>query len=169
MEGIEQIAALMPRTNSELLQVDTMTVDKVTRFGPHIMEVLKPFWTKIDEREHKAIVKQLEVLKHQQIVNPSTSNHDLFNGISNGDNFAAGDFSPGFTNSTRKSSYTSRNTSNSNNNRYQNIHQKRFTKTRGKITKTPMYSKTKTKTPARSLVLFIIFFKFIKFKFNKFL
>lgn len=67
MDGIEQLAALMPRTNSELLQVDTMTIDKVKRFGPRIMEILSKFWTIIDEKEHNDIVRQLDILKNQQI------------------------------------------------------------------------------------------------------
>lgn len=146
----------MPRTNSELLQVDTMSVDKVTRFGPHIMEVLSYFWTQIDEREHKAIVRQLEVLKHQQIVTPSTSNYDVFDGVSsNGNRFASGDSQTltGFANAGKQISYPSRNIGGSN--RYQNYAQKRFAKARGKVTKTPMYSKTKPKTPARTFVFFI--------------
>lgn len=48
LEGIEQIAALMPRTNSDLLQIDGMTNRKVERFGPQIMNLLKEFWMKLD-------------------------------------------------------------------------------------------------------------------------
>lgn len=66
-EGVDQLAAMMPRTNSELLLADTMSLDKVRRFGPLIMDVLRPFWHAIDQREHTTMVRQLEVLKNQQI------------------------------------------------------------------------------------------------------
>ncbi|KAI1725450.1 DEAD/DEAH box helicase domain-containing protein [Ditylenchus destructor] len=83
-EGIEQIAALLPRTNSELLQVDTMNADKVTQFGRRIMEVLEPFWTKLDEKEHEAMVKQLQILKNQPIPDynfPSMGVHTTSNTV----------------------------------------------------------------------------------------
>ena len=40
----------MPRTNSELLEIDSMTQLKVDRYGARIMEVLKPYWLEIDGR-----------------------------------------------------------------------------------------------------------------------
>uniref|UniRef100_A0A914RUK2 HRDC domain-containing protein n=1 Tax=Parascaris equorum TaxID=6256 RepID=A0A914RUK2_PAREQ len=48
IEGIEQIAALMPRTNSDLLQVEGMTVRKVERYAPRIMDLLKKYWLEVD-------------------------------------------------------------------------------------------------------------------------
>ncbi|PAV59023.1 hypothetical protein WR25_10736 [Diploscapter pachys] len=62
-EGLEQIAALMPRTNSELLEIDSMTQLKVDRYGARIMEVLKPYWLEIDERDAKEMHQQLESMK----------------------------------------------------------------------------------------------------------
>uniref|UniRef100_A0A0N5A5G0 ATP-dependent DNA helicase n=1 Tax=Parastrongyloides trichosuri TaxID=131310 RepID=A0A0N5A5G0_PARTI len=50
-EGIEQIAALCPRTNSDLLKISSMTSHKLLKYGNRIMEVLKPFWTALDELE----------------------------------------------------------------------------------------------------------------------
>ena len=66
LEGIEQIAALMPRTNTDLLQIDTMTASKVNQYGEQIMAVLEPFWTELDKREHSAIVSQLNSLQYQK-------------------------------------------------------------------------------------------------------
>uniref|UniRef100_A0A0N4U5Q7 ATP-dependent DNA helicase n=1 Tax=Dracunculus medinensis TaxID=318479 RepID=A0A0N4U5Q7_DRAME len=63
LEGIEQIAALMPRTNSDLLQIDGMTNRKVERFGPQIMNLLKEFWMKLDVREENEIRRQLNYMK----------------------------------------------------------------------------------------------------------
>lgn len=140
----------MPRTNSELLQVDTMSLDKVTRFGPHIMEVLRPFWTQTDEREHKAIVQQLEVLKNQAISTVSGSNYDVFDGISSGNGYSnVADFqsTTSFENAGRRNNFAGRTTGTTN--RYQNYAQKRSNKARGKVTKTPMSYRGKAKTPAR--------------------
>lgn len=47
-EGIEQIAALMPRTYSDLLQIDSMTMRKAERYGAQIMCMLKKYWNELD-------------------------------------------------------------------------------------------------------------------------
>ncbi|KAK6015697.1 HRDC domain protein, partial [Ostertagia ostertagi] len=47
-EGLEQIAALLPRTNSDLVQVDSMTSSKVEMYGARIMAALKPYWKEVD-------------------------------------------------------------------------------------------------------------------------
>ncbi|CAI5451678.1 unnamed protein product [Caenorhabditis angaria] len=67
-EGIEQIAALLPRTNSELLRVDSMTEMKVNRYGQAVMETLAPFWKQVDDREEEEMRRQLEKLKNGEIV-----------------------------------------------------------------------------------------------------
>ncbi|CAI4229152.1 unnamed protein product [Auanema sp. JU1783] len=67
-EGIEQIAALLPRTNSDLLQADTMTANKVEKYGPRIMSELKPYWLEIDARDTAEIHEQLEKLKQREEV-----------------------------------------------------------------------------------------------------
>jgi len=40
-EGIEQIAALMPRTKTELLLIDSMTKTKVNCYGDQIMKIVE--------------------------------------------------------------------------------------------------------------------------------
>ncbi|MFH4984347.1 hypothetical protein AB6A40_011056 [Gnathostoma spinigerum] len=67
-EGLEQIAALMPRTNSDLLQADGMNVRKVELYGPRIMALLKDFWIQVDEREQSEIREQLNKLKSSSTV-----------------------------------------------------------------------------------------------------
>ncbi|KJH50977.1 ATP-dependent DNA helicase, RecQ family [Dictyocaulus viviparus] len=63
-EGLEQVAALLPRTNSDLLQVDSMTLRKVEKYAPRIMVSLKPFWKEVDDRDEAEMREQLETLKH---------------------------------------------------------------------------------------------------------
>uniref|UniRef100_A0A915AF07 ATP-dependent DNA helicase n=2 Tax=Parascaris univalens TaxID=6257 RepID=A0A915AF07_PARUN len=63
IEGIEQIAALMPRTNSDLLQVEGMTVRKVERYAPRIMDLLKKYWLEVDAREQNEIRQQLNHMR----------------------------------------------------------------------------------------------------------
>ncbi|CAG9536194.1 unnamed protein product [Cercopithifilaria johnstoni] len=58
-EGIEQIAALMPRTYSDLLQIDSMTARKAERYGAQIMCMLKEYWNELDAREENEIKRQL--------------------------------------------------------------------------------------------------------------
>uniref|UniRef100_A0A0N5ADR1 ATP-dependent DNA helicase n=1 Tax=Syphacia muris TaxID=451379 RepID=A0A0N5ADR1_9BILA len=48
LEGLEQIAALMPRTNSDLLQIEGITNRKIERYGAKIMSVLRNYWTEVD-------------------------------------------------------------------------------------------------------------------------
>ncbi|VDL75889.1 unnamed protein product [Nippostrongylus brasiliensis] len=55
-EGLEQVAALMPRTNSDLVQVDSMTLSKVERYGARIMAALNPFWKEVDGRKLVLII-----------------------------------------------------------------------------------------------------------------
>lgn len=47
-EGLEQIAALMPRTYSDLQQIDGMTARKVERYGAKVMGLLKEYWNELD-------------------------------------------------------------------------------------------------------------------------
>ncbi|CAB05609.2 RecQ-like DNA helicase blm-1 [Caenorhabditis elegans] len=67
-EGIEQIAALLPRTNSDLLRIDSMTQIKVTKYGRLIMELLATYWKQVDEREEEEMRNQLDKLKSGEIV-----------------------------------------------------------------------------------------------------
>uniref|UniRef100_A0AC35EZS3 ATP-dependent DNA helicase n=1 Tax=Panagrolaimus sp. PS1159 TaxID=55785 RepID=A0AC35EZS3_9BILA len=71
LKGIEELAALMPRTNSELLQIDSMTPDKVTKYSEQIMGILKEFWAAIDKREHDEIKRQIESYKANQSQAPT--------------------------------------------------------------------------------------------------
>ncbi|GMR41566.1 hypothetical protein PMAYCL1PPCAC_11761, partial [Pristionchus mayeri] len=66
-EGIEQIAALLPRTNSELLQADSMTPTKIDKYGATLMAALKPFWKEVDDRDAAEITAQLESLKNREM------------------------------------------------------------------------------------------------------
>ncbi|KAI6207139.1 hypothetical protein M3Y94_00995800 [Aphelenchoides besseyi] len=54
-QGIEQLAVLLPRTRSELLKVDSMTEIKLQLYGQRILDVMKPFWERVDRREHEAM------------------------------------------------------------------------------------------------------------------
>ncbi|CAJ0941023.1 unnamed protein product, partial [Mesorhabditis belari] len=67
-EGLEQLAAVMPRTNTELLKIDSMNELKVSRYGGRIMETLKPFWNEVDAREQRDIQDQLDGMKNGQVV-----------------------------------------------------------------------------------------------------
>ncbi|CAJ0955755.1 unnamed protein product, partial [Mesorhabditis belari] len=67
-EGLEQLAAVMPRTNTELLKIDSMNELKVARYGGPIMEMLKPFWNEVDAREQLDIQSQLDQMKNGQMV-----------------------------------------------------------------------------------------------------
>uniref|UniRef100_A0A914PCI3 HRDC domain-containing protein n=1 Tax=Panagrolaimus davidi TaxID=227884 RepID=A0A914PCI3_9BILA len=71
LKGIEELAALMPRTNSELLQIDSMTPDKVTKYSEQIMGILKEFWAAIDKREHDEIKRQIDSFNAIQSQAPS--------------------------------------------------------------------------------------------------
>jgi len=54
-EGIEQLAAILPRTNCDILQVDSMTPLKLEKYGALLVDVLKPFWDQVDALEHRRI------------------------------------------------------------------------------------------------------------------
>ena len=54
----------MPRTYSDLLNIDSMTKDKVAKYGASIMEILEDFWTQADTREHEAIKEEVEHFKN---------------------------------------------------------------------------------------------------------
>ncbi|CAD5221640.1 unnamed protein product [Bursaphelenchus xylophilus] len=56
-EGLEQLAAMMPRTNSEILQVESMTATKLQKYGSRIMDTMQPFFELVDRREHADIQK----------------------------------------------------------------------------------------------------------------
>ncbi|KAJ1371831.1 Bloom syndrome protein [Parelaphostrongylus tenuis] len=72
-DGLEQVAALLPRTNSDLVQVDSMTFRKVEKYGARIMATLKPFWKEVDDRDEAEMREQLEKLKQQQPASPMPS------------------------------------------------------------------------------------------------
>ena len=59
----------MPRTNSELLQIDSMTRDKVEKYSAAIMGILKDFWDEVDRREHEKIKEQVDLLKNATVSN----------------------------------------------------------------------------------------------------
>ena len=40
-----------------------MTVDKVNRYSEQIMNILMPFWTEVDKREHENIKQEIHILK----------------------------------------------------------------------------------------------------------
>lgn len=61
-EGVEQLAAMLPRTNSEMLQIDSMTSSKLQRFGARIMERMQPFWKQVDDREHSRLERAVSGL-----------------------------------------------------------------------------------------------------------
>uniref|UniRef100_A0AC35TJN0 ATP-dependent DNA helicase n=1 Tax=Rhabditophanes sp. KR3021 TaxID=114890 RepID=A0AC35TJN0_9BILA len=63
IEGINQIAALLPRTNSDLLKVSSMNLQKLTKHGPAIMETLVHFWQMVDSRDKEEMHDELESLK----------------------------------------------------------------------------------------------------------
>ncbi|KAI6180361.1 ATP-dependent DNA helicase [Aphelenchoides besseyi] len=58
-QGIEQLAVLLPRTCSELFQVDSMTAIKLQIYGQQILDVMKPFWDRVDRREYEIIRRSL--------------------------------------------------------------------------------------------------------------
>ena len=47
-DGIEQLAGWLPRTQSDVLRIDTMTHAKLDKYGQQVMTVLEPFWMKLD-------------------------------------------------------------------------------------------------------------------------
>ncbi|VDK78033.1 unnamed protein product, partial [Anisakis simplex] len=103
----------MPRTNSDLLQIEGMTSRKVERYASRIMEILKKFWLEIDAREQNEIRQQLNHMKQQNEVvggfaqlptQPSTSSLATQSGVSIAPSFAVsgrGRFVPRFNSSRR--------------------------------------------------------------------
>ncbi|KRZ69777.1 Bloom syndrome -like protein, partial [Trichinella papuae] len=61
-EALNQIAGWLPRTQSELLTVDTMTEAKLLKYGPLLMRALEPFWEEVDRRESERMTTELAVL-----------------------------------------------------------------------------------------------------------
>ncbi|KRY35600.1 Bloom syndrome -like protein [Trichinella spiralis] len=61
-EALNQIAGWLPRTQSELLAVDTMTEAKLAKYGPLLMRALEPFWDEVDRRESERMTTELAVL-----------------------------------------------------------------------------------------------------------
>ncbi|KAE9415098.1 hypothetical protein Angca_002804, partial [Angiostrongylus cantonensis] len=72
-DGLEQVAALLPRTNSDLVQVDSMTLRKVEKYGARVMATLKPFWKEVDDRDEAEMREQLEKLKQHEPAPPMPS------------------------------------------------------------------------------------------------
>uniref|UniRef100_A0A5S6R1X4 RecQ-like DNA helicase BLM n=1 Tax=Trichuris muris TaxID=70415 RepID=A0A5S6R1X4_TRIMR len=58
-DAIRQIACWLPRTQSELLGVDTMTEGKLGKYGSDIMRLLEPFWNELDQRESERMNQEL--------------------------------------------------------------------------------------------------------------
>uniref|UniRef100_A0A913HEQ6 ATP-dependent DNA helicase n=1 Tax=Strongyloides stercoralis TaxID=6248 RepID=A0A913HEQ6_STRER len=61
-EAIDQIAALLPRTNTELLSIDNMTKSKIKKYGGRIMASLNEFWKMIDKNDHVKMTRELDML-----------------------------------------------------------------------------------------------------------
>ncbi|VDO66136.1 unnamed protein product [Haemonchus placei] len=94
-EGLEQVAALLPRTNSDLVQVDSMTSSKVERYGARIMAALKSFWKEVDERDEAEMRQQLEKLKDVQPPSVQSSS-DTNNSAGSSSYVPNGKFAPRF-------------------------------------------------------------------------
>lgn len=60
----------MPRTNSELLQIDSMNKENVNKYSAAIMGILKEFWDEVDRREHETIKQQVN-----KLMNVTASNY----------------------------------------------------------------------------------------------
>ncbi|KFD51752.1 hypothetical protein M514_07449 [Trichuris suis] len=64
-DALRQIACWLPRTQSELLGVDTMTERKLGKYGSHIMNLLEPFWNEVDQRESERMKQELLKLEQR--------------------------------------------------------------------------------------------------------
>ncbi|EYC14323.1 hypothetical protein Y032_0041g475 [Ancylostoma ceylanicum] len=95
-EGLEQVAALLPRTNTDLVQVDSMTSTKVERYGARIMNALKPFWKEVDDRDEAEMRQQLEKLKEKEPAAPLPPVPSQPAGSLGPSTSAAGKFAPRF-------------------------------------------------------------------------
>ena len=58
-EGIDLLAVTMPRTNSEMLQVEGVNANFINAYGARIMQILRPFWDQVDKREHDQILQNV--------------------------------------------------------------------------------------------------------------
>ncbi|CEF66572.1 Bloom syndrome protein [Strongyloides ratti] len=61
-EAVDQVAALLPRTNSELLSIDNMTKSKIRKYGGRIMASLNEFWRLVDKNDHVKMTRELDML-----------------------------------------------------------------------------------------------------------
>uniref|UniRef100_A0A915J6M9 HRDC domain-containing protein n=1 Tax=Romanomermis culicivorax TaxID=13658 RepID=A0A915J6M9_ROMCU len=75
-EGLQQIAGWLPRTESDLLKIDTMTKAKVQKYGKRIMQVLKPYWEKVDRREALKLEQEMENLQTKSAFSPASRNYN---------------------------------------------------------------------------------------------
>uniref|UniRef100_A0A0K0F5E0 ATP-dependent DNA helicase n=1 Tax=Strongyloides venezuelensis TaxID=75913 RepID=A0A0K0F5E0_STRVS len=80
-EAVDQIAALLPRTNTELLSIDNMSRLKIKKYGGRIMASLNEFWRMIDKNDQVKMIRELDMFlienayQSPAILNPpSTSN-----------------------------------------------------------------------------------------------
>ncbi|ETN86575.1 ATP-dependent DNA helicase, RecQ family [Necator americanus] len=90
------VAALLPRTNTDLVQVDSMTSSKVERYGGRIMTALKPFWKEVDDRDEAEMRAQLEKLKEHETAAPLPSVPTELTGPSAPPSSGTGRFAPRF-------------------------------------------------------------------------
>uniref|UniRef100_A0A0K0EA28 DNA 3'-5' helicase n=1 Tax=Strongyloides stercoralis TaxID=6248 RepID=A0A0K0EA28_STRER len=61
-EAVDQIAALLPRTNTELLSIDNMSLYKVKKYGGRLMSTLNEFWMMVDKNDHVKMTRELDML-----------------------------------------------------------------------------------------------------------
>lgn len=50
---------MLPRTKSEVLEVDSMNADKYEIYGQRLMTIMQKYWNRIDELEHSNIKRTL--------------------------------------------------------------------------------------------------------------
>uniref|UniRef100_A0A0K0G2E4 DNA 3'-5' helicase n=1 Tax=Strongyloides venezuelensis TaxID=75913 RepID=A0A0K0G2E4_STRVS len=89
-EAVDQIAALLPRTNTELLSIDGMTQFKIRKYGGRIMSSLNEFWRMVDKNDQAKIKRELEMLSNDsnQLVESSFLQPATYNsGVSRGGSF----------------------------------------------------------------------------------
>ncbi|CEF64938.1 Bloom syndrome protein [Strongyloides ratti] len=61
-EAVDQIAALLPRTNTELLSIDGMSLFKIKKYAGRLMSTLKDFWKMVDNNDHVKMTRELDML-----------------------------------------------------------------------------------------------------------
>uniref|UniRef100_A0A0N5BIG2 ATP-dependent DNA helicase n=1 Tax=Strongyloides papillosus TaxID=174720 RepID=A0A0N5BIG2_STREA len=93
-EAVDQIAALLPRTNSELLSIDNMSRLKIKKYGGRIMTALNEFWRMIDKNDHVKMTRELDMFlienayQSPAMLNPpSTSSRKPKNNYKRGKSF----------------------------------------------------------------------------------